>query len=149
MTSKKKAEQLLSSAKSNESGCLNVTCGKHNGYGWVSADGTQMYAHRAVWLGKRGLIPKGLWVLHRCGNRECINPAHLYLGTPRQNNIDCVGHGTWKWGTQTLKLNADKVREIKATYQDGMFNQQAIADKFGVCQGLISQIVRGRKWAHV
>ena len=68
----------------------------HNGYGHLglgrNADGL-IAAHRAAWIATNGAIPDGLNVLHRCDNRPCCNPAHLWLGTQRENLLDMVAKG--------------------------------------------------------
>lgn len=65
------------------------------GYGKFSvASGRgHMGAHRAVWELVNGAVPDGLWVLHRCDNPPCVNPAHLFLGTCRDNHLDMVAKG--------------------------------------------------------
>ncbi len=66
------------------------------GYGQFSYLGDQR-AHRASWRIFCGEIPSGMFVLHRCDVRNCVNPEHLFLGTQADNIRDKVAKGRcWK-----------------------------------------------------
>lgn len=60
----------------------------HDGYGVTSQDGRQVLAHRAAYEISRGSIPPNTPILHMCNRRSCIQPAHLYAGTPQDNADD-------------------------------------------------------------
>lgn len=68
----------------------------HNGYGTATltvAGRRVVRVHRAIYIAMHGPIPDEMMVLHRCDNRACINPAHLYLGTAQDNADDCGTRG--------------------------------------------------------
>jgi len=71
--------------------CWEWTAGKiPGGYGavWDNSIGRHQHAHRLAWELANGPIPDGMWVLHRCDNPPCCNPAHLWLGTQYENDKD-------------------------------------------------------------
>lgn len=63
------------------------------GYGRVKLGRTLHLAHRVSYEMHIGPIPKDLCVLHHCDVPGCVNPAHLFVGTHRDNRIDCVSKG--------------------------------------------------------
>lgn len=122
------------------------------GYGQCRYDGAVMHAHRAVWMETFGPIPEGLWVLHRCDNRKCVNPEHLFLGTNDDNVKDKVSKGRQSRlpgsANGCARLTEDDIPVIRELCARGC-PQRDVAAVFGVSQPMISLIVRREKWAHV
>jgi len=82
-----------------------------NGYGqiyWPSSDRKCESAHRVSWIAFNGPITDGLWVLHKCNNKLCVRPDHLYLGTPQDNVDDREAH----IAKVMLKLKARETRSF-------------------------------------
>src|SRR5690242_10599760 len=70
-------------------GCWEWQGSTHaSGYGQISICGKPRRAHRVSYLIYRGPIEPGLFVLHRCDNRKCVRPDHLFLGTSQDNVTD-------------------------------------------------------------
>lgn len=82
-------DRFYQKVREDESGC-HLWTGAQNvwGYGRHKVKGVTYSAHRTAWELANGPIPAGLFVLHHCDNRGCVNPAHLYVGTQRDNMRD-------------------------------------------------------------
>lgn len=120
--------------------------GSH-GYGNFDYPGATGTAHRAAYLMLIGEIPEGMHVLHRCDNRRCVRPDHLFLGTHADNMADMARKARAVRGEAHPKarLTEDIVRQIRAATG----TQREIAERFGLSQGYVSQIKNRRLWAHV
>lgn len=131
-------------------GSINPT----SGYGEVSQqqapDGRRTSAHRAAYRLYYACDPGSLHVLHRCDNRKCANPRHLFLGTPKTNILDCwlKNRGAASApgvDNRHAKLHDDAVRKIR----EAALPLGKLAQQYGVCLGTISKVRRGEYWRHV
>jgi hypothetical protein len=120
------------------------------GYGAVSLNGVDGYAHRFAWTLTNGEIPAGLSVLHRCDNPPCGNPDHLFLGTLADNNRDMVSKGRQASGERArhARLTESEVIEIRRRHAAGE-RQYLLASEFGVTKPTIHRVVRGHAWKHL
>lgn len=119
-----------------------------NGYGAIKYKGKQRGTHQLAYELCIEEIPKGLWVLHKCDNRACVNPAHLFLGTAKINTWDAVAKDRHPCGARhgMSKLNNDKVREIRSLLIAGKLTEQAIGDRFGIAQCTVNDIKQEKTW---
>lgn len=148
------AERLaLRSLADANTGCV-VWQGSRDGcgYGRILIKRTNSLVHRISWSLAHGEIPDGLHVLHRCDNPPCLNVAHLFLGTHKDNMNDMVAKGrqarTRLCGVSNgcAKLMPEHVRQIRGMKHSGRFTLQQLGDLFGVSESLICMIVRGKRW---
>lgn len=106
-------------------------------------------AHRASYFLHFGEIPEGMHVLHKCDNRACVNPDHLFLGTCADNMADKAAKGRCNVrrgeGHYLSKLTKEQVLEIRAS--DAV--QARLCEQYGVGPCTISQIKSGKRWRHV
>lgn len=120
-----------------------------DGYGILYVDGASRMAHKVSLEHAEGPLPKGICACHKCDNRICIDPDHLFPGTRRQNNADMVakGRNTAPQGEAHFraKLTDADVRAIRVS-DDA---HRVIAANFGVTHGLVGQIKRRTIWRHL
>ena len=149
---------------------------KSKGYGYFTVStpngkvGT--LAHRFSWELTNGPIPsgdghQGTCVCHHCDNRACVNPAHLFLGTQRENIADCIRkgrrnnpHGAKHFSRTkphlvprgveryNAKITEDDVRDIRSRVKAGE-PYPSIAASYGLNRHNIANIVLRRTWKHV
>jgi hypothetical protein len=127
-------------------------CRNPKGYGRINVDGKILLAHRLAWQVFEGEIPKGMHVLHRCDNPACCNPAHLFLGTAKDNmrDRDEKGRREPPKGSKhgRAKLNETDIPGIFRLRREGR-SQREIAGVFGVTHQLIALVLRRKRWKHV
>lgn len=132
----------------NEQGCH--LCTSHylrpDGYIGYELNGKSIRLHRVIWMKLYGEIPEGLMVCHKCDNRNCINPDHLFLGTHTDNMRDMASKGRTgtRRGTDNNqnKLTEDQVRAIRLDHRP----QTEIAKDYGVTNQAIHLIKKRKNW---
>lgn len=117
------------------------------GYGTIRIDGKQVRVHRAVYEYFNGKIPDGMIIRHKCDCPSCINPAHLEIGTHKDNMKDMVSRNRQTRGeSQHLsKLTKKEVLEIRASN----LSQRKLAKIYNVHQTLISCVKLRKVWKHI
>lgn len=135
-------------------GCLLWTASCNtSGYGICSRDlpGKRL-AHRAAWILAKGAVPDGMFVLHRCDTRSCVNVDHLFLGSIADNNADRDRKGRQvapRFHGETngaAKLSDVDVLSIVRLRASG-WTQREIAERHGVSQSQVSFILLGKRRA--
>jgi len=126
-------------------GCWLWTGGKTKaGYGMTHINGKQYISSRASYIIHKGEIPEGLWICHHCDNPSCVNPDHIYAGSPKQNFTDMsIRERSWK-----TKLTVEQVKEIYSNRENGVMHK-VIAKVYGVSRNTISGILNGWTWTSV
>jgi hypothetical protein len=123
-------------------------------------------AHRFAYEHAYKTDPGNLFVCHSCDNRKCVNPAHLFLGTNRDNVLDCMSKGRWKTPPRTAtlpnhvphrpigvtnamaKVTDEIVRTIRHRRASGA-TLRAIAQEFGISCAAAWKIANRKGWTHV
>lgn len=126
------------------------------GYGCFY-DGKTRRAHRYAWALTVGPVPPGLFVCHRCDTPACVNPAHLFLGTPSDNAADAASKGRLHLQTAPVKgeahwqhvLTDEIVVWIRRVARAGTMTSGQVADRLGVSRTVVQDIAIGRKWKHI
>lgn len=132
------------------SGCWEWTGGlfKGSGYGKFNAGsvGGTAYAHRFAFQLRFGAIPAGQQVLHRCDNRRCVNPSHLFLGTHRDNMLDMHSKARGRHCGKP-SLTREDVEAIRSAKLTGAYGEVTrLAKKYRISTTHLRSIRKGEAW---
>lgn len=123
-----------------------------NGYGCVGYNSKLLDAHRLSYEVYIGPIPDGMLVCHKCDNRLCVNPDHLFLGSYRDNYQDSKRKDRNTRGERhaNSKLSDDDVIAIREAYRVRRYGDMPLlAERFGVSISTIHRIGQGTAWTHI
>lgn len=152
--------RIYSRVKINEeTGCWEWQGCKRSGYGRTiigsRTDGTRRTecTHRISYMLNYGEIPKGMEVCHKCDNPSCINPDHLFLGTYKDNAMDCLNKGRM-YNPKGEKQGRSKLKEVdvataREEYLKGEVSSRELAKRYNVSRKTMWDALTGKTWKHV
>ena len=131
------------------------------GYGAIKISGKMFGAHRISYILFNGEIPHGLLVCHRCDNPMCVNPAHLFIGTHKENMQDalrkgrlnnaialsrgrCKGRPSWSG-----RVPPCDILSIRAQLDERKGKDRDIAQRYGLTKWQLSRIKHGIYYGYV
>lgn len=127
--------------------CWNwIAARQPNGYGVFG----KKRAHRVCYEMHYGPIPNGYYVCHKCDNPTCVNPNHLFLGTPTDNVKDMMSKNRHAHGENKKhsKLTEKQVVLMRQEYAQGL-TQAKLSRKYGLRTSHIQSIVTRKIWKHI
>lgn len=138
--------------------CWIWTAGSRGlGYGAFKHEGKTIDAHRMSWIIHNGTIPKDIFICHKCDNRSCVNPDHLFLGTHSDNMRDAYNKGRLNMNsfdrsanaighvptTRTLKTEADVIK-VKSLIKNRTVSLKQLSLIHNISYQLLRDISCGR-----
>lgn len=149
MTMKEVVDYLLQNAVKKENGCWESHLAKEKGYSRVRFNGEAPPSHRLIHTFLTGENPD--CVCHKCDNRACINPEHLFSGTYQDNMDDKVRKNRHAKGSdfKSSVFSDELVSRVRSEYKLGNVSQRSLAKKYGVSQYAVFCVVNEKTWKHV
>lgn len=129
-------------------------CRGSRGYGnMVVGKRNRESTHRIAWaIANNQRPPVGMHVMHSCDTPQCVNPAHLSIGTAKDNQRDSVNKGrknplkgsAHKWA----KTTEDALIGAAVLFAKG-HTYRSISSRLGISRSALVKTIQGRRWPHI
>lgn len=93
-------------------------------------------------------LARGEYVCHKCDNRKCVNPNHLYIGTARSNVQDILDPSRERMTDRTTTITYEQACEVSERLKKGE-SVRTVSKCFGVSELVVLNVARGRNWKHL
>ena len=141
-----KCNVLARTLPPDSNGCLVCdSLSGDKGYAYIRSQ----RAHRIIWAAENGEIPNGMFVCHTCDNRQCVNPDHLFLGTPKDNMHDMIQKNRDKHPNGEDTHNAVLTEEQVICIIKDDRTAHAISKEYPVSPRTILAIKKNETWKHI
>lgn len=128
------------------SGCwLWIGATTPSGYGKIYDKGKYHYTHRVSYAMNFGKVDDKSYVCHKCDNPSCVNPEHLFQGSPKDNTSDMVKKKRHAHGEMISKLKESDVINI----YNSKLTHQELGDIYKVKASTVTKIKKGYRWKHL
>lgn len=124
-----------------------------NGYAHISIHQKNRLAHRVSYVIHNGELPSNRLVCHHCDNPTCTNPAHLFLGTYRDNTRDSQTKGRFHKARGQAHGRAQfteaQIAQMRSDWVPLVFTLKMVAAKHGVSINTLKDIIYRKTWKHI
>ena len=131
--------------KNERTGCWDWNGGiQGKGYGAIYIKGVMYRVHRLFYSLANGEPPKGKLICHKCDNKKCVNPSHLYAGTHKDNTADAIKSGLIYNAPKRMRyknLSTKVKKNVLIDYESGM-SRIKLSKKYNFSYRLVTTIVK-------
>ena len=135
--------KILSNIQKQENGCWIYKGATSGPYGKIRWNVKWHSAHRISYEQFVGPIQKDKWVCHKCDTPKCVNPDHLFLGSPSDNHKDAIAKKRVPIGEKShwAKFTDKQIKEMRLLKQEG-FTYERLSIIFNCSYTFVCDVIK-------